>query len=165
MHPRLARACTLLKPVGCAFREIAAIVTRLLMLHVFTPTGWGKLHNLDQVRGFFENLGIPAPGAHALFIGCLECAGGVLLAIGLGTRPIAFLLSCTMVVALLTAHRGDVAAQWPWGTDTENLMSVAPIPLLMGLLWLIGHGPGRLSLDGLIGRFCAKRCDPAAAPA
>ena len=165
MHPQMARACTLLKPVGCAFREIAAIVTRLLMLHVFTPSGWGKLHHLDGVTEFFKGLGIPAPGAHAVFIGCLEFAGGILLALGLGTRPIAFLLSCTMIVALLTADRADFVAQWPWGTDTENLMKVAPVPVLMGLLWLIGHGAGRLSLDRLFGRFCGRTCDPAAAAA
>ena len=45
----------------------------------FMQTGWGKLHNLAHVAQFFASLGIPAPGANAVFVGCVEFFGGVLL--------------------------------------------------------------------------------------
>ena len=40
---------------------------------------------------------IKVPALNAWFIGGLEFFGGMLLAVGLGTRGVAFLLSCTML--------------------------------------------------------------------
>ena len=62
-------------------------------------TGWGKLGDLGKVTNYFTTLGIPAPALNAYFISGLEFAGGILLAIGLGSRFIAFLLAADMAVA------------------------------------------------------------------
>ena len=56
----------------------------------FFQTGWGKLHNMPHVIEFFTSLGIPAPVFNAYFVSGLECFGGILLALGLGSRLIAF---------------------------------------------------------------------------
>jgi putative oxidoreductase len=52
----------------------------------FMQMGWGKLHHIPQVTQFFANLGIPAPGPMAVFIGCVEFFGGALLILGLASR-------------------------------------------------------------------------------
>ena len=62
-------------------------------------TGWGKLGDLGKVTSYFTSIGIPAPALNASFISGLEFAGGILLAIGLGSRVIAFLLAADMAVA------------------------------------------------------------------
>ena len=36
-----------------------------------------------------DELGIPAPGLNALFIGLLECLGGVAISLGVATRAVA----------------------------------------------------------------------------
>ncbi len=60
----------------------------------FMQAGWGKLHDIGKVIGFFTELGIPAPVLNAYFVSALEFAGGFLLAVGLGSRLIALLLVC-----------------------------------------------------------------------
>jgi len=45
---------------------IGPTLARLTLGAVFIGTGWGKLHDLDKVTGFFTELGIPAPGFNAL---------------------------------------------------------------------------------------------------
>src|SRR5438105_14582962 len=45
---------------------IGPTLARLTLGVVFIGTGWGKLHDLDKVTGFFTELGIPAPGFNAL---------------------------------------------------------------------------------------------------
>ena len=62
-------------------------------------TGWGKLHSLERVTNFFTSLGIPAPGVNAVFIATLEFVGGILFALGLGSRLIALLFVGDMMVA------------------------------------------------------------------
>src|SRR6202789_1312816 len=71
----------------------------------FAQTGWGKLHHLAKITGFFARLNIPFPGFNAPFIASLEFVGGILIVLGLFSRPIAFLLACNMFVAYWTADR------------------------------------------------------------
>jgi hypothetical protein len=52
-----------------------------------------------------------------------------------------------MVVALLTADRESFVNSL--GSD---LTSVAPVPMLLFLIWLLLYGPGKVSLDHLIFR-------------
>src|ERR1700733_6304455 len=75
------------------------LIVRLYWGWQFMQTGWGKLGDLGKVINYFTSLGIPAPAFNAYFISGLEFAGGILLAIGLGSRLIAFLLAADMAVA------------------------------------------------------------------
>src|ERR1700741_361211 len=71
----------------------------------FMQAGWGKLHDIGKVIGFFTELGIPAPMLNAYFVSALEFAGGLLLVVGLGSRLIGLLLTVDMIVAYITADR------------------------------------------------------------
>src|SRR4051812_39563330 len=76
----------------------------------FFQSGKGKLsallhHSEEAPIHFLKELGTPAPAANAWFVSTVETVGGLLLLFGLGTRLVSILLSGTMVVALLTAHR------------------------------------------------------------
>ena len=77
--------------------------------------GMGKLSPAarEQMAGFLQTKGIPAPGAAAFAAMFAEFFGGLLLALGLLTRPAAFLIAFTMLVAVVTAHlhAGVAAAQ------------------------------------------------------
>ncbi|MGB0124289.1 MAG: DoxX family protein, partial [Silvibacterium sp.] len=52
----------------------------------FAQTGWGKLHNLAKITGFFASLNIPFPAFSAHFVSGLEFVGGLLLIVGLASR-------------------------------------------------------------------------------
>src|SRR5262249_30658785 len=87
---------------------IGPLLVRLTLGIVFATTGWGKLHNLEQVIGYFASLGIPAPEIQARFVSGVEFIGGILLIIGLGTRIASAFLIGVMTVALLTAIVPDL---------------------------------------------------------
>lgn len=125
----------------------APLLTRLLVGITFFYTGQGKLHNLDRTASFFADQGIPFPAANALFISSLEFFGGICLILGLGTRIFSALLSSTMIVALLTADKESLTSKFP-----AELTDVAPVVLLVFLIWLVLFGAGRFSLDRLVTR-------------
>jgi putative oxidoreductase len=126
---------------------LAPLLTRLVIGEAFFLTGRGKWMNFDRTVDFFGSLGIPFPQANAAFIASLEVAGGIFLILGLGTRLFAALLSCSMVVALLTADRADFIAKF-WTAITD----VTPAVYLLFLMWLVLYGAGPVSLDQLIGK-------------
>lgn len=137
--------------------DVFTLGLRALFGWQFFLTGRGKLQHLDRTTEFFSSLHIPAPGAHALGIGLLECVGGLLLIAGAGTRVFSALLASTMVVALATAHRADLVAD-----GLDGLFAAAPFPYLVAMGALIVAGPGRLALDTLFTRGATRACQNAA---
>jgi len=61
-------------------------------------------HGLAKLFGFPSAAMHPAFPHLLWFAGVLECFGGALVALGLFTRPVAFLLSGEMAVAYFTVH-------------------------------------------------------------
>src|ERR1700755_606894 len=100
----LARA----RAVGDRLRFLGPTLARLTVGIVFIGTGWGKLHSLDKVTEVFTSLGIPMPGFNARLTACTEVFGGLAILLGLGTRLVALPLAFTMVIAIITAKRGDI---------------------------------------------------------
>ena len=132
-----------------AWREktdwLPPLLARLVLAIIFIQSGWGKLHNLSNVIEFFKTLGIPAPSLQAPFVAGVEFFGGILVLVGLLTPLAAFLLACTMVVAILTARLGDVHT-------IGGLANLAEVSFLVMLLWLVWEGAGKISLDYLLQR-------------
>src|SRR5712691_11506275 len=91
--------------ITAALAFLAPLLTRLIVGWGFHVTGHGKISDLSKVTGFFTDLGIPFPGANAFFVSWLEFVGGICILFGLGTRIFAAMLSCSMIVALLTADK------------------------------------------------------------
>src|SRR5262249_43577864 len=81
------------------------LVIRLYWGWQFFQSGLGKLRSIDKVVDFFTSLGIPFPSFSAHLVGTLECVGGILLFIGLGSRIIALPLTFNMLMAYITADR------------------------------------------------------------
>ena len=98
-----------------------------------------SLHGLQKLLGLF---GGTKAGILSLVwaAGCLEAVGGLLIMLGLFTRPVAFLLCGQMAVAYFTRHypRGF----WPVRNGGELAVLYCFI-----FLYLIFAGPGPVSLD------------------
>ena len=118
---------------------------RLALGVVFVQSGWGKLHDLPRVVDYFASLGIPAPHLQAPFVAGVELAGGALLLAGLFTRVASVPLAATMVVAIVTAKRADVAS-------ASDLFAIVEFLYLLLLGALAASGGGALSLDALLVR-------------
>ena len=148
---------TLTHPVDLGIRWLSRLnagpllLVRLVIGEAFFQAGQGKWAHLDRTIGFFEGLGIPFPGANAVFIATLELIGGLALILGLGTRLFSTLLVSTMVVALLTAEReGFLSALLHQGD--QSLTDITAFVYLLFLSLLMTQGPGALSLDRLVAR-------------
>ncbi len=129
------------------------LVCRLYWGLAFAQTGWGKLMNLERTAAFFGELGLPLPTVNAFAAGTVEGLGGVLLALGLLSRPAAAALAFTMGVAYATADREALLGLW---SNPEAFTGAAPFPFLCASLVVLAFGPGAWSLD-------ARRHRPATA--
>lgn len=147
---RLRRPAELGLRLTSALSFLAPLVTRVVLGVAFVQTGLGKLQHHDNTTQFFAGLGLPAPGLQAWFIGALELVGGACLVAGLFTRVLAALLSCTMIVALLTADREDFVTSLQFAE--KNPLDVVAFAYLLFLGWLVLFGPGALSLDTVLRR-------------
>ena len=103
--------------------------------------GLGKVPPSERFIGGVIEMGFPAPALFAWAAGLSELAGGLLLALGLATRPSSFFILCTMLVALLIRHAAD-----PFGNKEKALLYAA-----IALLFLM-IGAGKYSVDALVTR-------------
>ena len=142
-----ARAYARFAAAAAGLQSPFLLLVRLYWGWQFTLTGWGKLHNLAKVTEFFASLGIPFPGINAHFVASLECAGGILLILGLAGRPVALLLAGNMLVAYLTADREALAAIL---SDPGKFYGAAPFTFLFAAIIVLIYGAGALSLDRLL---------------
>jgi putative oxidoreductase len=101
---------------------------------------------LFMSHGTMKLLGFPAsdfqPPLFSLFglAGALEIVGGILLVIGLLTRPVAFILSGMMAVAYFMAHAGQAFVPAQNGGEPAVLFCFI-------FLYLVFSGPGAFAVD------------------
>lgn len=114
----------------------------MLLLRLVAGLSLALAHGLGKVppsAKFIEgvaSMGFPLPTVFAWGSGIAELGGGVLLALGLFTRPAAALIVANMAVAVVIRHAGD-----PFGNRELALLYGA-----IALLFLL-TGPGRYSVD------------------
>lgn len=133
--------------------RMSAVASLAPYLHALLRIGAGLLfmqHGMMKLFGSFGGLG-GTPGAHAELMtkmglaGVLEFGGGLLIVLGLFTRPVAFLLAGEMLVAYLQAHMPQGAVPIKNGGELALLF-------MLVFAFLFGAGAGPLSVDSAIGR-------------
>jgi putative oxidoreductase len=139
-----------MKPVGSSgfgrAADLGPLFLRLGIGAVFAWHGWLKLDGgVDAYAGFLTSLDIPAPEIMGWLQIAAECIGGLLLIAGLLTRLVTIPLIVVMigVIWLVKAEVGFIV---PDVAGFELAVS-----LLSGLLGILFIGPGRISLDGILG--------------
>ena len=118
---------------GGVLLAILRIVSGLLFLE----------HGLQKLAGFpaaVDPSRVPPLNSMAGYAGFVELACGLLIAIGLFTRPAAFLASGTMAVAYWYQH-------FPGNFFPVNNGGDAAILFCFVFLYLVFAGPGPLSVD------------------
>jgi putative oxidoreductase len=129
------------------------LAVRLYWGWQFEQTGWGKMHNITKITGFFASLNIPFPSLSAHFISGLEFVGGILLILGLATRLSGFLLACNMMVAYWTADREALTSIF---SDPGKFYVADPYTFLFASLLVLIFGAGVYSLDAFILRRMSR---------
>jgi putative oxidoreductase len=125
------------------FSWAAPLAVRITVGVVFMGTGWTKLHNLPLITKNFTALGIPAPEILTPFVSGVEFVGGLLLLLGLLTRFASVPLMIVMVVAIVSAKRGEI-------DSLETFLGFEEVSYFVMFAWLAIAGPGPVSLDHFI---------------
>ncbi len=134
-------------PIAARFPAIAAFGP---ITHALLRIGAGLLfmqHGAQKLFGWFGGFG-GTPGASAPLVsqmglaGVLEFFGGLLIVLGLFTRPVAFLLAGEMAVAYFQAHAPRNF--FPVLNGGENVVLFCFV-----FLYLFATGAGPFSLDAL----------------
>jgi putative oxidoreductase len=120
------------------FEDYIVFLTRVVVAFLFGCHGAMKLFGAFGGHPMLHN---PV----MLIGGILEFGGGILIALGLFTRPVAFLLSGEMAVAYFKAH--FPGGFWPILNHGELAVLYCFI-----FLYLSVRGAGAVSLDGLRGK-------------
>ena len=148
MRPLIEKLYGILISAGNAAQSPFLLLVRLYWGWQFVLTGWGKVTNLEKVTSFFTDLGIPAPGINAAFVSGLELVGGLLLIVGLASRPIAFMMTINMLVAYVTADRDALLSIL---SDPGKFYGATPYTFLFAAFLILIFGPGRYSVDAILG--------------
>jgi putative oxidoreductase len=139
----------LLIQAASSLQSVLLLAIRLYWGWQFHTTGAGKLHDLGKVTGYFTDLGIPAPAFNAYFVSGLEFVGGLLLMIGLASRPIALLCVIDMLVAFWVGDRDNLRLIF---SDPDKFQGAAPYSFLFAFLIVFIFGPGKASIDAWLSR-------------
>jgi len=132
-----------------SLQSVMLLAVRLYWGFQFAQTGWGKLHNLAKITEFFASLNIPFPSFTAPFVSTLEFVGGILLMLGLFSRPVALLLACNMLVAYWTADREALSAIF---SDPGKFYVADPYTFLFASLMVLIFGAGLFAVDPLVAK-------------
>jgi putative oxidoreductase len=144
-----------------ALNRFTSVVARLqspLLLAIrlywgwqFAQDGWGKLTHLDRVTQFFTSLNLPAPGTTALLVSLVEFGGGLLFALGIGSRLVSLVLFVNMTVAYLSVPDDRVNFSHIL-SNPSDFYGATPYTYWFAALLILILGPGLFSVDTLLRR-------------
>lgn len=126
-------------------RNLGLLILRAGVGILFFVFGWQKIAGGEQVwngvGGAMQFVGISAwPVFWGLMATLAEFAGGLLLAVGLFTRPAAAFLAFTMIMAtILKGATGTGIIDW-----------YAPFTMLLIMIFFVMNGGGVYSIDSVI---------------
>jgi len=142
--------------------DFALIAVRIALAWIFIYYGAGKLFGsfngpgLHQTALYFSHTAHLHPGGlFAVLGGVTELAGGIALALGLGSRLAGLALFGDMVIAMITVT-------WATGINSQTSPPGYQLNLALAVLALVMTflGAGRFSIDALAERRVAERGGP-----
>jgi putative oxidoreductase len=117
----------------------AQALLRIVVAYLFLLHGTAKLFHVPHIA-YFDNLQVFSLLGLS---GVLEFAGGVLVLLGLLTRPVAFILSGEMAVAYFMGHASQGSVFVPLLNNGEPAVLYCFV-----FLFFAFAGPGAWSVDG-----------------
>ncbi|MBP3088500.1 DoxX family protein [Corynebacterium sp. sy017] len=130
-------------------KDIALLISRVILGVILVAHGWDKFQNLDGVTAMFTQVGAPMPNLSALAAASIELGGGILLILGLLTPIAGVLVFLVMLGAAILVHleNGIMAADGGW--ELVGAIGVAALALAAA-------GSGTFGIDQIFRRSKSK---------
>ncbi|HYD98573.1 MAG TPA: DoxX family protein [Alphaproteobacteria bacterium] len=120
--------------------SVLPLIGRVLLSIMFIMSGLQKLGGAEGTIGYIASAGIPLPQVAYAGTVALELGGGILLLIGLFTRPVAALFALFCIAAGLIFHFQP--------EDQMQMISLFKnVTIAGGMLFVVAFGPGSISVD------------------
>ncbi|MGL5030199.1 MAG: DoxX family protein [Aeromonas sp.] len=119
-------------------KDVALLVSRLLLALMFVMAGWGKIGGYAGTQGYMEAMGVP--GAILPLVILLELGGGLAIMLGLFTRSLSVLLAGFTLMAAFIFH-------YQPSEQMQMMMFMKNLSIAGGFLALAAVGAGAFSLD------------------
>ena len=118
----------------------------ILIALIFLLSGFGKITGFEGTVGYIASKGLPLPQLAALGAIVVELGGGLMLVAGWKARwAAAAMFAFTAVAALIFHNFWAVPADQ---AQNQMIHFMKNISMLGGLLYVVVHGSGPLSVDG-----------------
>ena len=122
-----------------------SLTGRILIALIFILSGFSKIAGFDGTVGYIASQGLPTPQLLAIVAIIVEIGGGLMLVLGWRARWGAVaLLVFTALAALLFHNFWAVPADQ---AQIQMIMFMKNISIMGGLLFVVVHGSGQLSLE------------------
>ncbi len=119
---------------------LTPLLGRLMLAAIFIWAGAGKLMQSAGTIGYIGKVGLPAPQAAYWVAVVVELGGGILLALGLFTRPVAAVLAVWCLVTAAIFHFQP--------SDYEQMINTYKnLAMAGGCLYAAAYGAGLWSVD------------------
>src|SRR5271166_17327 len=141
LHSLIARA-------GGCLQSLVLLFIRLAWGFQLAESGWGHLTHVEKTTQFFESLKffgrfpMPMPVLNVYISGTTELVGGILLMLGLFSRPISILIFFNFCVAYATAGWSEISEILHLHSP-DDFINDAAFPFLVTSLLILAFGPGR----------------------
>ena len=129
-----------------ALNRFGPLAGRILIALIFVLSGFGKITGFEGTVGYIVSKGLPLPQLAAVGAVIVELGAGIMLVLGWKARWAAAAMFVFTALAALIFHNF-----WAVPADqAQNQMIhfMKNISILGGLLYVIVHGSGPLSVDG-----------------
>ncbi len=124
------------------------LIGRLLIAFIFLFAGYGKITGFEGTVGYIASKSLPMPQLAAIGAIIVELGGGLMLVLGLRARwAAAALFVFTALAALIFHNFWAVPADQPMVAQDQMIHFMKNISMLGGLLYVVVHGSGPISLD------------------
>lgn len=125
-------------------REFAVVLFRLFVAFVLiygTQDNVFSSARMAEFREFLAANGFPWASGAAYVSAYAQFVAGILLLVGLYTRPVAFVVVINFIVALVMVHR-----TLPFNAN------IAPLAMFVGGIFFVIYGAPRYSVDARMSR-------------
>lgn len=128
-----------------ALNRFGPLVGRILIAFIFVFAGYGKITGFEGTVGYIASKGLPLPQLAAIGAIIVEVGGGLMLVLGWRARwAAAAMFVFTLLAALFFHNFWAVPADQVQNTMIHFMKNIA---MAGGLLFVVVHGSGPLSLD------------------